>query len=237
MARPGSPHLTDQNSTVRQLKLLVLVLIVSNIGLGAFSFYLLRTMDRSYTELFERSVPVLNDLQTLTAKAMTAMRGTNAASIAHQPAPPPIFIDQGRASFLADRVLREKLIKTQWLSGSENEKAEFRAAGEAFSQVGDEVMVALAAGRWSDAAKVREGRLRAAFDRYIAATTKLADFVEAASERANDAVSARTGSLSNVVLGIASWPVLLLAGLLALTAIFVLVLMVLFRGREMSDMP
>jgi hypothetical protein len=43
--------------------------------------------------------------------------------------------------------------------------------------------------------------------------------------------------MSTVLLGLAGWPVVLLVGLLLLTAIFVLVLMVLFRGREMSDMP
>lgn len=237
MARPGSPHLTDQNSTVRQLKLLVLILVISNIGLGAFSFYLLRAMDRSYSELFDRSVPILSDLQTLTARAVHAMRGTNSTPHAGKSSAPPAFIEQARAGFAAERSLRERVLKAQWTSTNETERAEFRAAGEDFTRWGDDVVASLAAGRWSDAAKVREERLRVAFERYITAMTKLSDGLEAESARVSEAVSARTGSLSNVVLGIASWPVLLLAGLLLLTAIFVLVLMVLFRGREMSDMP
>lgn len=43
--------------------------------------------------------------------------------------------------------------------------------------------------------------------------------------------------MSTVVLGCASWPVIVLVTLLVLTAVFVVVLMVLFRGREMSDGP
>ncbi len=237
MARPSSPSYSDQNSTVRQLKLFVLILVLSNIGLGAFSFYLLRAMDRSYSELFERSVPVLSDLQTLTAQSISAMRATNTSALANGQAVPPAMVEQGRGGFATDRKLREKLLKAEWLAGSEKERAEFSAAGEVFTRTGDEVVAALAAGRLADATKVRDERLRGAFERYVSATTKLSDVVETTSGRASDAVSARTGNLSTVVLGIASWPVVLLAGLLLLTAIFVLVLMVLFRGREMSDMP
>ncbi len=237
MARPGSPNLSDQNSTVRQLKLLVLILVLSNIGLGAFSFYLLRTLDRNYSDLFDRSVPVLSDLQALTAKAISAMRSSNFAQLAAQSVPPPALLEQGRSAFLADRMLRETLLKAEWLSGSETERNEFRAAGDAFSKAGEEVLAAVAARPVAQATTLREERLRPAFERYVSALTKLSDVVETISARAGDAVSARTGSLSNVVLGIASWPVLLLAALLLLTGIFVLVLMVLFRGREMSDMP
>lgn len=237
MARPGSSSFSDQNSTVRQLKLLVLVLVLSNIGLGGFSFYLLRTVDRSYTELIDRSLPVLNDLQTLTTRAVKAMRGTNAAVLAGRGSVPPGFIEQARAGFAAERGLREKVLKAQWANRNETEHAEFRVAGENFARIGEEVVMTLGAGRWAEADKVREERLRLAFERYLMAMTKLSDGLEAESGRASSAVSARTGNLANIVLGIASWPVVLLAGLLLLTAIFVLVLMVLFRGREMSDMP
>jgi len=237
MARPGSPHLSDQNSTVRQLKLLVLILVVSNIGLGAFSFYLLRAVDRSYSELFDRSVPILNELQTLTARTVHAMRGTNFAALAGQTSAPPAFVEQARAGFAAERGLREKILKAPWTTTNETERAEFRAAGDHFTRMGDEVLMTLSSGRWSEAVKAREERLRVAFDRYLTAMTRLSDGLEAESARASEAVSARTGNMSNIVLGIASWPVVLLAGLLLLTAIFVLVLMVLFRGREMSDMP
>src|SRR5205814_8803362 len=86
MARPTSSSLHDQSSTLRQLKLLVVVLVLSNIGLGIFSFYLLRSVDRTYSDLIDRSVPVLNDLQTLTALAVRAMRGTH----------PTLFGENGR---------------------------------------------------------------------------------------------------------------------------------------------
>ena len=183
-----------------QLKLLVVLLVLSNIGLGAFSFYLLREIDHTYSDLFDRSVPVLNDLQSLTAQAVGAMRNANAAQ--------PTSGNVRRA-----------------------------AAGEAFTRIGEQVVAEFAADRVSEATRIRDEILRPAFERYLTATTKLSDVVEAASTRVNDAVSARASNFSRILLGIGSWPVILLGGLLLLTLVFVVVLMVLFLGREMSDMP
>jgi hypothetical protein len=237
MARSIFPSISDQNATVRQLKLLVVVLVLSNIGLGAFSFYQLREMDRRYSELFGRSIPILSDLQTLTAKAVAAMRGTRTDLFLESKVGTAAVAESARAGFAVDRSLRGKLLKAEWIAGGEMERAEFQAAGENFSRVSDEVIAAYAAGRTTAAAQLRDGRLRPAFERYLDAVTKLSDVVEEASVRANDAVSARTGNMSTVLLGLGSWPVVLLIGLLLLTAAFVVVLMVLFRGREISDTP
>src|SRR5687768_4472026 len=51
MVRPASSDSHDQSATLRKLKLLIVVLVVSNIGLGGLSFYLMRAMDRTYTDL------------------------------------------------------------------------------------------------------------------------------------------------------------------------------------------
>src|SRR5690348_14912380 len=66
-------------SSLRQLKWLVVLLILSNVGLGIFGFIALRTIDRRYSELMDRSVPLLNSLQTLTARSVDAMKSTGPA--------------------------------------------------------------------------------------------------------------------------------------------------------------
>ena len=43
--------------------------------------------------------------------------------------------------------------------------------------------------------------------------------------------------ISTVVLGVASWPVLIVVALLLLTAVFVLAMMIAFRGKDLSDSP
>lgn len=236
MARPASSSFNDHSATVRQLKLLVVALVLSNIGLGLFAFYLLRGMDRQYSDLIGRSVPVLNSLQTLTARSMQAMRASNPVPFEGESARRDALVQQARTALEADLGLRNEILKSDWV-GASAERAELQAAGESFTKVAGDVIGHYAAGRIADAARLRESELRRVFDRYIAATTKAADVIETDSQRINDDVSARTGSMAKWVLGVASWPIVALLGLLLLTAIFVLVLMVLFRGREMSDMP
>src|SRR6185295_13279972 len=76
---------SDSAAIVRQLKTLVVLLILSNVALGVLGFFLLRAIDRNYSVLIEQSVPVLNGLHTLTTSASDAMRSTN-----------PILLTEGK---------------------------------------------------------------------------------------------------------------------------------------------
>lgn len=233
MTSPRSEHV----ATLRQLKLLVLVLVLSNLGLGGFSFYLLRTIDRNYTELISGTVPLLNDLQTLTAKSVDAMRETGSALFNAPPAERAAAVQHSEIALAGDRRLRAAILNRPRQPALDSSLAALKAAGENFTGTAGEVVRQFAAGEIDAANRLREEALRPAFARYLEAATKAADLLEAESLKKSHVLSAKTGSVANMMLGVASWPVVLLVGLLALTAVFVLVLMVLFRGREMSDMP
>jgi hypothetical protein len=237
VARPASSSSHEPSSTIRQLKLLVVVLVLSNIGLGIFGFYLLRSVDRTYSDLIDQSVPVLNDLQTLTALAVSGMRGTNPRLFTDTGGNREEIIEASRAALANDRALRNKLLQVEWVTGENAERAHFRVAGEAFSRTATQVLADYAAGEDPIGVRRRDDQLRPEFDRYLSAITRAADVLQAESSRQNSSLSARAGSVSTMVPGIASWPVILLLGLLTLTAIFVLVLMMLFRGREMNGLP
>jgi hypothetical protein len=237
MARSGVTSSNEHAATLRQLKLLVVVLVLSNIGLGIFSFYILRRMDRQYSELISRSVPMLSDLQTLTTRAMAAMRATNPGRAPLTGERGGALATQGRLAVMQDQELRRKVLALESPTVTDRDRAELQTAGDEFSRRALDVIAQWSTGNMAEAVKARDDTLRPVFDRYIAATTRAADRLEAASLEANTAMSESTGSMSTVVLGLASWPIVLLVCILLLTAIFVLVLMVLFRGREMSDMP
>jgi hypothetical protein len=235
MVRPIPSSLHDQSATLRQLKFLVVVLVISNIGLGVFSFYLLRSMDRAYSDLIDRSMPLLNNLQALTARSVQGMRGTSAVFLKKDGTQFQDQLNEAYARLREEEAVRLAVLKTA--SGESSPWLQFKAAGTAFSQTAREVLSMHGSGRSAEALRLRDETLMPAFEKYVDATRTVAVFVEAQSQRDSDSVSARTGTWSNLVLGVASWPVVVLAGLLLLTAVFVLVLMVLFRGREMSDMP
>jgi len=228
----ATPYRGD--ATTRQLKWLVVLLILSNIAVGVFAVYALRQADKRYSDLVDRSVPVLNDLQTLTVRAMQAMSATNPARVQQRGED---AIPIARQALAADTALRKKLLGESWLSDALPKRAEFKAAGEVFAAKVDSVLAAYAHNDLSGAGSAREGELRAAFDRYIDAITVAADELESESQRVNDLETAHNSFLSRVVLAFAAWPVLAILTLLLITATFVLALMLLFRGRGMNDVP
>jgi hypothetical protein len=237
MTKPASTSFHDQATTLRQLKVLVAVLVVSNLGLGLISFFLLRALDRNYSDLIGHSVPVQSDLQTLTAAAVEALRGTGPALFNATGNQRLAILQRSRTAIDRDRDLRQRLLASGSFSVAPEVRTEFEAAGEAFRRGAGEVLNLVAAGKAAEAVHLRDNSLRPAFDRYLGVITRASDFVEEDSLKASRALSEKTSTRSVVLLGIASWPVIILGALLLLTAVFVIVLMVLFRGREMSDMP
>lgn len=237
MARNFSPAAHHQTGTIKQLKLLVFLLVISNLALGGYSFFLLRKTDRTYSGLIDQAIPVLNDLQALTAGALDAMRATNGSLFVGTSDQQIAAAQRARREVAEDTELRTKLLRTEWMANGRIAQTELRHAGDQFTTLAGELIGLFEAGRTAEATRYREEKLRSAFERYVAVITKAADFVQDECLRLSGTLTDRTDHLSTLVLGFASWPVLLLGGLLILTAGFVIVLMILFRGREMNDVP
>lgn len=219
------------------MNFLVVLLVVSNVATGIFSVYLLRKLDARYSELINQSVPVLNDMQTLTALTVEVMRSTNPSVVGRAPADSERGLARGRAALERERALQEKLIKRQWLAADHAARIEVERTGAEFSRLAGEFLNQLAGGMTPVLVEAREQKLRPAFERYQTALTVATDVLEAHSLRTNDALSADTGSLSKIVLGVAGWPLIVMIALLVLTVCFVVVLMFVFRGKELGDMP
>ena len=201
MAKPVSTSLHDQSSTVRQLKVLVVILVLSNIALGGFSFYLLRSLDRGYTALISRTVPALNDLQTLTASCAEAMRTTGMPLLDIPAERRPDAIKRARLALDRDRMQRKGILSHEWLAANSAPRAEFQAAGDGFSQLASDVVKLAADGQIAEAGRLREETLRPAFDRYLAAATNAADVVEAEGLRDSSDLTAKTGARVEVGVG------------------------------------
>jgi hypothetical protein len=199
-----------------------------------FGFYFLRTVDRKYSNLIDSAVPTLNDLQTLTALSMAAMRSTNPTLFDESPRHRAELLEQARAAFQREVDLRNKILKRDWLSVDTPERRNFKDAGEGFTQAATPVINLLESSSGAQAGRQREQLLRPAFDRYVAATTKAADVLEERSLRTSGALTAGTVSISKMMLGLASWPVMLLGVFLAIIALFLIgiLLKVTFSPNE-----
>jgi hypothetical protein len=234
----ASPVFDRSHGTIRRLKAVIVALLVSNIALGALSFYLLRDTDRRYSELIENNMPLLNDLQTLTARSVVAMRVTGSGLLeAASGEPRNQAARYARSARDDEAALRTKLLARPWTNITTTSKAEFQRASETFATGVDRVITLALDNKISEATQLRETTLRPAFEKYQSTITRLADAVELGSRRASNALSEKTGSASTLVLGLAGWPILITLGLIAITAIFVLALMLLFRGSDAQDAP
>jgi hypothetical protein len=229
--------LSDQNAGLRNMKRFVMLLVVSNIAMGVLSVYLLRTVDRRYSDLLDRSVPVMNDLQTLTAQSVTAMRGTGPALFNAPAENRPALLQRAQAALGEDRDFRDRLVKRDWLSTMPNGKVAFQKTGDEFTKTAQDVLRLFADGKAAEALRMREETLRPVYDQYLGAITKVADLLEDESRQANADYTAKTSSLAKVVLGVAGWPLLVFGALLILVAVLVLAMMVAFRGKDLADAP
>lgn len=235
-AQSQYPDRRDPTSaSVRNLKLLLLALLVSNVSLGLLSFFLLRFVDQHYTALLERTVPLLSDLQTLTAKSVNAMRGTNPDAIGRSFGD-PVQVARFRAAVDDDRALRVTLSRP-WPNELHAGRDEIERAGGLFTKWCTETLDLHSKGERAAALRVRDERLRPAFEDYLNTLTKAADLVEANSDKLNEQFSDTTGSFSRIVLGVGIWPVVAMGALLVLTAVFLGVLMLAFRGKDLNEAP
>jgi len=233
-AFPGSP---DHAATLRRMNFLVVLLVVSNIATGIFSVYLLRKVDARYSELIGQSVPVLNDLRELMADTVVAMRSTNPRYFTGAGAVPAEALQNARQRLATEQKFRAELLKEHSFADAPKDRAAIQAGGEEFGRVSAELSRLYAAGNFAEASRLREEKLLPQFDHYLAAISKASDVVEAQSLAANKDYTARTHSLTAFVLGVAGWPLIVMVVLLLLTVCFVVVLMFVFRGKELGDMP
>lgn len=224
----ASSPASRSHSTVRQLKWLVVVLVLSNIAIGAFSVVALRRADARYSELIQRTVPVLNDMQTLTAHAAEAMVATNPSRLRTMPL--DAFLREANAALAEEASDRTHVLKGTWVTEAKAERQELDQAATAFSAAARAVLAVEQTGNVAEATVQRDRELRPAFDRYIIAITKAADVLEAEGRNANDFETKRNSNMSTLMLSFAGWPMIVVAALLVITTLFVLVLMMLFRG-------
>lgn len=236
MSRSAS-HPNDHASSLRNLQLLVVVLVVSNILIGILSVYLLRSVDRRYSELVGRTVPALNDLRELMTRTVEAMRSTNPMNFRAPNGRTDEALRNVHRKLDSARTFQTITLKDDQLSADKALGRSILETGTEFEQAGAAILRLYDEGRIGEVAPIRDEKFLPAFDRYVAAIGAAADAIEATSLAASQEYSTKTSRLSTVVMGVASWPVVIVVVLLVLTAVFVLAMMIAFRGKDLPDSP
>ena len=212
----------SQQAALRQLKILVLILVVSNVCLGIFSVYLLRAVDRKYSVLISETVPSMSELQTLTAGGVDAMRGTNPALFQQPAGDAAATAQHSRKAIEHERDLRGHALQREWLILKPAERTELEETGNTFTRESLAVLQLFEGRHNAEAVQERDSALRPAFDRYLQCLTKSADALETEGLRSSGNLTQQTGSLSHMMLGVATWPVMVVGLFFLVAMIFVI---------------
>ncbi len=201
-----------------RLKLLVLLLLASNVALGWLSYRALEAQDTKYSRLLAGSVPVQSQLQTLTATAAQAYQQTNPLLLV-EPSTRDRLLAEARQVLTREQALRQNLLS---LTMSAAPREDFARAGDDFSSAAFSYLEALPNLAPEEAARRRQEQVRPVFLRYLAAATDLSDKLEAESLRQSSALTDRTRHLSRLLLLGGTWPIAIVLSTLLLGFLLIL---------------
>ncbi len=229
MANTPSSISGNPPATLRGLKIFVVILMVSNLLLGGLSVYLLRSLDESYSNLIDRNFPLMNALRKLTKETISMQRQVLAALIA---------TDQtGRADSL-QKLIEARTRQARYLAGLLRAD-EFRArpelshallqSSQAYEGGVEKFRALLAADRRPEADQLRNELLRPSVNHYLDVIDQAAAAVEDGSQRLNDDYSGLVRTHSTLLLGLASWPLVIALVLTVVVGFIIGVLVLVYR--------
>jgi len=231
------PTYPEQVVTLRRLKALAIVLVLSNFLLGAFSVYLIQRTDRDYSLLINESVPALYEGRHVGQQMGIVYRSIIAALITQDPAVCAAQVERAKQALAKGKELREQLLQLDMLQKNPSLAGELKEAGEAFAQAAAEILPRITPEDSADAERVRLDHMQALYERHIASLEKIATMAAGHAELSSEAYSDLSRSRSELVLGLASWPLLLAAVIVGLTIVIVVVMLVVFRQAVIGDEP
>jgi len=199
---------------------LVVGLLVSNLAVGILSLFFLRSVNQRYALLFERSIPVVNNLRTLTRELTTVQRlARRMVDPANEPAwkelPPQMDSMSTRARTHAQDISNAELFKNTPHAGA------IVAMSLDYDAKADHFLEMVHAGKLADASHYNNEILRPTYDNYQLTLDAAADFVESQGSNLRDRYTQDSRFFGGLLLAFAGWPVIA-AGV----AVFVLALLI-----------
>jgi len=200
---------------------LVVGLLISNLGVGILSLFFLRSVNQRYALLFERSIPVVNNLRTLTRELGAVQRlARRVVDPSHEPAwkeLPPLMADTStRAHAHALDISNAELFKTTpHVSAIVDMSRDYDAKVDHFLEL-------IRGGKLAEAHNYNVEILRPTYDNYQITLDGAADYVESQGNNLRDRYTQDSRFFGGLLLAFAGWPVIA-AGV----AVFVLALLII----------
>ena len=220
---------------LRRWKFIAGVLLIGLIGLGMFSAYLVRQLDRDYSLLLDRTLPLIDDIRRVAREQSTVFRSIVTGLVENDPAQVNAAIQQAQAA--VDRMRHDEavLLTSDILQERADLLAEQKKADQAFVAVVTDLLPHVTATATAEDERERLERLRAALEHANAVSRELIQFVENRSQSISDDYSHLARTRAAIIFGIAGLP--LLVGTLAALVIVCVIgaVILLFRRYGTED--
>jgi hypothetical protein len=217
--------------------ILLVALLVSNLGVGVGSLWFLRSMDRRYSSLFDRSVPVLNHLRTLTRELSTVQRlARRVADPQNEPEWNSLLLQLGDGSNAARA--HGRLISGMELLRNTPHPAAMQKSAREYDEKVDRFLELVRSQKGAEAIQFNIDVLRPAYDHYMDVLDAVAAHVEREGTDLRARYAEDSRRFSGLMLAFAGWPLLAAVGVVVGMALLVLGLFVavffprLFAGKS-----
>lgn len=186
---------------------LVVGLLISNLGVGILSLFFLRSVNQRYALLFERSIPVVNNLRTLTRELGTVQRlARRLVDPDNEPKwkelPPQMDDASAKARVHALDISNAELFKETAHSGA------IVTMSREYDEKVDRFLDLIHAGKLSEANHYNIEVLRPAYDNYQTTLDGAADYVESQGNNLRDRYAQDSRFFGGLLLAFAGWPVI-----------------------------
>jgi hypothetical protein len=212
---------------------LMVGLLVSNLAVGILSLFFLRSVNQRYALLFERSIPVVNNLRTLTRELGNVQR------LARRVVDPdnetkwkelPAQMDDASSRARAHAI---DISNTELFKGTPHVAA-ITDMGRDYDAKVDHFLELIHAGKLSEANHYNAEILRPTYDNFQLTLDAAADFVESQGNNLRDRYTQDSRFFGGLLLAFAGWPVLAAAGGVSVLALLIGTLLVTILAPEFA---
>ena len=204
---------------------LILALLASNLIVGVLSLYFMRSMDQRYSALFDRSVPLINNLRTLTRELGHVQRlARRISDPKNEVAWSSLLTQMDEASNNA-KAHGLEISAMELLKATPHLQAMVRLSREYDDKV-DQFLALARAQKISEANQFNVEVLRPSYDRYMDVLDNVANYVEREGNDLRVSYAQDSRLFGGFLLAFAGWPLLAAAVIIVVMVLLVIGLFV-----------
>ena len=206
-------------------------LLATNLMVGIVGLYFLRSVNERYASLFERGVPVIYNLRTLTREIYSVQRFARQISTPETAEVPLHLVPQMNET--SDRVRQhaEDIANNELLRNTPHQRA-IAAVSREYDENVDQFIILAGRGTQADAAKFNLTTLRPCQDRLQQELDAASDYVEEQGRDLHERYTQESRYFGGLTLAFTSWPIAAATLVMLMLAVLVVVLfIVIFSPR------